>query len=76
MDSMNIKRGGMWSKLVSPIIASKIKKKTGVEADLDFGIETTTDENGKTHIHIDVVGELSEEGWKQLKKAIGVPSIF
>lgn len=76
MDNMKIEKGGLWSSMLKPFIELKLKKKTGVKANLDFGIEATTDKTGITHVHIDLDGELSEEGWKQLKKAIGVPSIF
>lgn len=75
MDSMNIEKGGLWSMMINPFIESALKKKTGVEADIDLGIKATTDKNGKTHVHIDLDGDLSEEGWKQLQRLIGVPKI-
>lgn len=76
MDTMTIKKGGLWSKeLINPRIEKKLKEKTGVEADINVGLEATTDEEGKTHIHIDLDGDLSKEGWKQLMRLIGVPKI-
>ncbi len=75
MDSMNIEKGGMWSAIINPYIEGQLKKKTGVNADIDLGIKATTDKNGRTHVHIDLDGDLSEEGWKQLLILIGVPKI-
>ena len=75
MDSMNIEKGGLWSMMINTFIKSALKKKTGVEADIDLGIKATTDKDGKTHVHIDLDGDLSEEGWKQLQRLIGVPKI-
>jgi hypothetical protein len=76
MDSMNIEKGGLWSMMINPFIESALKKKTGVKADIDLGIKATTDKDGKTHVHIDLDGELSEEGWKQLQRFIGVPKVM
>lgn len=75
MDSMKIVKGGKWSKVTTPFIERELKKKTGVEANLDFGLEATTDDNGKTHVHIDLEGDLSEKGWEQLLRLIGVPKV-
>jgi uncharacterized OsmC-like protein len=75
MDSMNIEKGGALSILVNPFIESVLKKKTGVKADIDLAIKATTEKNGKTHVHIDLDGDLSEEGWEQLLRFVGVPKI-
>ena len=70
MDNMKIKKGGMLCSVISPIIERKIKKKTGVKTDLVFGLESVTDDNGKTHVHIDLDCDLSEEDFKRLKSYI------
>lgn len=58
--------------IVSNILRKVICKKTGYEIDIQLNDVTTTIQNGKTHLHVDIDAELDKDELIKILKNIGL----
>lgn len=58
--------------IVSKILRKVIHKKTGYEIDIQLNDVTTTIQNGKTHLHVDVDAELDKDELIKILKNVGL----
>lgn len=58
--------------IVSKILRKVIRKKTGYEVDIQLNDVTTTIQNGKTHLHIDIDAELDKDELIKVLKNMGL----
>lgn len=58
--------------IVSKILRKVIRKKTGYEIDIQLNDVTTTIQNGKTHLHVDIDAELDKDELIKILKNIGL----
>lgn len=58
--------------IVSKILRKVIRKKTGYEIDIQLNDITTTIQNGKTHLHVDVDAELNKDELIKILKNVGL----
>lgn len=58
--------------IVSKILRKVIRKKTGYEVDIQLNDVTTTIQNGKTHLHVDIDAELDKDELIKILKNVGL----
>lgn len=58
--------------IVSKILRKVIRKKTGYEIDIQLNDVTTTIQNGKTHLHVDIDAELDKDELIKILKNVGL----
>lgn len=58
--------------IVSKILKKVIHKKSGYEIDIQLNDVTTTIQNGKTHLHVDIDAELDKDELIKILKNIGL----
>lgn len=58
--------------VVSKILKMVIQKKTGYNVDIRLNEVTTTINDGKTHLHVDIDAELDKDELMKILKSIGL----
>lgn len=58
--------------VVSKILKMVIQKKTGYDVDIRLNEVTTTINDGKTHLHVDIDAELDKDELMKILKSIGL----
>ena len=58
--------------IVSKILRKVIRKKTGYEVEIQLNDVTTTIQNGKTHLHVDIDAELDKDELIKILKNVGL----
>lgn len=71
MDEMRI-TSVFTREIVSKFLRKVIRKKTGYEVDIQLNDVTTTIQNGKTHLHVDIDAELDKDELIKILKNIGL----
>lgn len=73
MDEMKLKLSTKFMRnLVSKLISTVVKSKTGCQIDIQIAEVRLENKDGKTKIHLDVDGELTNEEFMKLVKKIGL----
>lgn len=71
MDEMRIV-SGFTKGLLSKLIKMLLRKKVGIDVDLQLNTIEVTVVDGKTHVHLDVDAELEKEELVALLKKVGL----
>lgn len=71
MDEMRIV-SGFTKGLLSKLIKMLLRKKVGIDIDLQLNTIEATVVDGKTHVHLDVDAELEKEELVALLKKVGL----
>lgn len=58
--------------VVSKILKMVIQKKTGYDVDIRLNEVTTTINDGKTHLHVDIDAELDKDELMKILKSVGL----
>ena len=58
--------------IISKALKMVVRKKTGYNVDIQVNEITTTIDDGKTHLHVDIDAELEREELIKILKSIGL----